>query len=592
MALPKTHHYDTFREELAKAYPAFGHALWDPDPGEYPPVEVGDVGFIRQGKFHCLFNALYSEDHPSNQRFGVPEYHEQLQPVPNHMDRGALHPNTLYSYGVSVVSGGLEALATGSIGSAEVSFSLKRKQGAVLTLPVTALREDTLTQDHFREWIITHIDSWFAFTLRLRLGIGMGDIILVTGHHRTRSWSNITFNEVQTDSQFLLRVEVAGEFGASVNWRASNLRIQGAVPNHGPSGENQCIFIRGFRVKRTFLGKIPRIKAAAEPEPGPPRPGSEPEEELVSIPSDTEYQDPLHVLLEYIAKCAPYCEMALVHDDDLERIIGAGDGVSLEFSKPDVVMDYIERSNIEVTSSRILMLKSLVDIAPWDAPSRTDPFPHRDWEEDLEENLGTIDRIPTGPLAIFLELFETRAMSNSSPANDKSPRTSTDHTTVSMPCLPLKGPILVASISSNVGCGKRLGTQELGQHEIDNHSPPCHCPLCLHVGRDTSHINSHILNTHGDVLSAETLEEVSARDLVEFLNTDEHLHRSVIPQAEAGASSTPLSLAPTTETTKRPMLPHPLHDYDIAEASPTALIATSRHSRQVSRQPSEPRGSP
>ncbi|KAF8268448.1 hypothetical protein EI94DRAFT_1472612, partial [Lactarius quietus] len=65
-----------------------GHALWDTSPGDqYPPVEVGDVGFIRQGKFHRLFNTLYSETDPSNTRFGVPEDHEQLQPVENHIDR-------------------------------------------------------------------------------------------------------------------------------------------------------------------------------------------------------------------------------------------------------------------------------------------------------------------------------------------------------------------------------------------------------------------------------------------------------------------------------------------------------------------------
>ena len=57
-------------------------------------------------------------------------------------------------------------------------------------------------------------------------------------------------------------------------------------------------------------------------------------------------RDPLHVLLEYIATVsvaddfhyattlilmrsvqrAPNCDMALVHDDDLVQILGAGDG--------------------------------------------------------------------------------------------------------------------------------------------------------------------------------------------------------------------------------------------------------------------------
>ncbi|KAH8984037.1 hypothetical protein EDB92DRAFT_1546751 [Lactarius akahatsu] len=294
MALSTTHnHYDTFREELAKAFPGFGHALWEPDPGEDPPVEVGDVGFIREGQFHRLFNALLPQDHESHRRFGVPEYHEPLRPtVTDHINRRALSPNMFYSSGVTVLSGGFGVLAATRLCGRLIY--MHKKQGAVLSLPVTTQREDTLTQDHFREWIAKHIDSWFAFTKRLRLGVEMEDIVLVTGCHRTRSWSNMTFNEVQTDAQFSLGVDVAGTLGASVKWRASSLRIQGAVLSQGPSGENlpenQCIFIRGFRMKRIVFGTIPRIRGAAEPKPDPRSNDSdyEPEKEVVSIPSDTE----------------------------------------------------------------------------------------------------------------------------------------------------------------------------------------------------------------------------------------------------------------------------------------------------------------
>ena len=124
-----------------------------------------------------------------------------------------------------------------TIGSADVSFSCTRKKGAVLSFPVSTRREDTLTRNHFREWIITHIDSWFSFTQKLKLGIEMEDIVLVTGYHRTRSWSNIAFNEVQTDAQFSIGVDVAGALGVSINWRSSDLHIQGALLSQGPSGE-------------------------------------------------------------------------------------------------------------------------------------------------------------------------------------------------------------------------------------------------------------------------------------------------------------------------------------------------------------------
>jgi hypothetical protein len=45
-------HYDIFRRHLLNLIPAYGHALWDPSPGNlYPPVAIGDVGYIREGKF-------------------------------------------------------------------------------------------------------------------------------------------------------------------------------------------------------------------------------------------------------------------------------------------------------------------------------------------------------------------------------------------------------------------------------------------------------------------------------------------------------------------------------------------------------------
>ena len=106
------HHYDTYREELAKAHPGFGYALWNPSPGEQDPPQpgVGDVGFIRGGRFHRLFNALLPE---SQKCFGTPEYHEPLQPKgQDHIYCEDLNPNTLYSFGVNSTSGGFGVSTT------------------------------------------------------------------------------------------------------------------------------------------------------------------------------------------------------------------------------------------------------------------------------------------------------------------------------------------------------------------------------------------------------------------------------------------------------------------------------------------------
>ena len=92
-------HYDIFRHHLAIKFPAYGHALWDPDPGSLSPaVEVGDVGYIYEGKFHRLFNVLLPADDPSHRNFGVPEYHEQLTlDIENHINSCNLSPNSFCS---------------------------------------------------------------------------------------------------------------------------------------------------------------------------------------------------------------------------------------------------------------------------------------------------------------------------------------------------------------------------------------------------------------------------------------------------------------------------------------------------------------
>ena len=87
-------------------------------PGElYSTVEVGDVGFIREGKFHRLFNVLLPADHPS-QIFGVPEYHQPLElNIQPHIYMTTLSQNDFRSRGVKVESGGLGIQALGYFGS-------------------------------------------------------------------------------------------------------------------------------------------------------------------------------------------------------------------------------------------------------------------------------------------------------------------------------------------------------------------------------------------------------------------------------------------------------------------------------------------
>jgi len=314
-------HFDIFRHHLSIKFPAYGYPLWEPDPGNlYPPVEVGDVGYIHEGRFHRLFNVLLPAEHKSHKNFGVPANHQLALNFENHINICKLSPNNFCSAKVTpapvppIQSEGPEDVP-------KVAFSCTTKEGAVLCLPIQAKGENTVLSAEFGKWIIKHINCWFAWARHGGLRIErMEDIILVTGIHRTRSWTNVAFPGGQEGAQTSLGAKVDHRDGVvSINWQYSHEHNRGAVLlNCGPNGEDlpedQCIFIRGFRVFRK-LKILPRqVKAAAGPSPDPKEDDEEPDEEYVLIPSTTipEYRDPLHILGGYIVE--HYTQRLALHD--------------------------------------------------------------------------------------------------------------------------------------------------------------------------------------------------------------------------------------------------------------------------------------
>ena len=84
--------------------------------------------------------------------------------------------------------------------------------------------------------MINHIDRWYAWAQQLGMGFNrMEDIVLVTGAHLIRSWTNVAFLEDQTDSWVSFEFQEAAD--TSINWHVSPDRIIGAVLNPGPIGK-------------------------------------------------------------------------------------------------------------------------------------------------------------------------------------------------------------------------------------------------------------------------------------------------------------------------------------------------------------------
>ena len=89
-----------------------GDALYHPEPavGEMP-VEIGDVGYTKQGAFSRLFNVCQSSDHPINARWGVPELFQpldmgQVQTYEWELGPGPLHSETIGHVAVDIGTSG------------------------------------------------------------------------------------------------------------------------------------------------------------------------------------------------------------------------------------------------------------------------------------------------------------------------------------------------------------------------------------------------------------------------------------------------------------------------------------------------------
>ena len=70
--------YDIYRDQLTSLF--HGHALWEPGPitSTYEHVSIGDVGYVRTGRFVRMFNVLLPWDDPVNNKLGRLEPYEML----------------------------------------------------------------------------------------------------------------------------------------------------------------------------------------------------------------------------------------------------------------------------------------------------------------------------------------------------------------------------------------------------------------------------------------------------------------------------------------------------------------------------------
>jgi hypothetical protein len=265
-----------------------GYPLWTPQPSHQLLVyrrdglRIGDVGVVipEDGCFDVFFNICLPQDHPFHRATGVPDNFKPI--VLGDMDIrtvvDAENPGRIIANSSVKSVRTVERPADGSSrcvirpprrrhrlmlltmvlstrsSRLEYEFTLSSSEGALLILPEGAERHDLRNHHRFLEVATQHGADWYRFAEE-RVGqiIGNDSLYLITGLHKTTSWSLAAFEKTAGTAEYSAQFRASQTGGDNIaatytwdttrnlDWRTGPIDNYYGIPN-------QTVFVRGFKV--------------------------------------------------------------------------------------------------------------------------------------------------------------------------------------------------------------------------------------------------------------------------------------------------------------------------------------------------------
>jgi hypothetical protein len=297
-------------------------------------IQLGDVGYIRRGRFHLLFSAGCPL---GERRLGVdvPPTFQQLDvgPADNSQPRrpGCLSTSTVreagadfgaslssvpYVRSVASVSSGTSDVRPRMLESGiSISFELTEKQGAALVTKYPTYREDVELESFCKAYIKRHYDSWVAFACHTGHGDDLKPV-LVTGVDMTRDFATMAYSNdgFSLASEFKVSAPMVASVSASVwgTWRTegvvhtncgpqlcyppSSVQTTDLTPSNSgnsdtetvPNEYNQCVFVRYYTIRKRAFVFPTVIKAGVGPHDLGPGDRNGEERPEVEVQSDSD----------------------------------------------------------------------------------------------------------------------------------------------------------------------------------------------------------------------------------------------------------------------------------------------------------------
>ncbi|KAL4079880.1 hypothetical protein V8B97DRAFT_2020641 [Scleroderma yunnanense] len=272
---------DVYARLLTRAEPKRGYPLWCPEPNTRLPPEyrckghrIGDVGVVTEhGSFDVFFNICLPITDPINTD-GVPEGFKQIklserdiesfEPLDHRGRVVATRSITQTNLAVGTSGGGTSAVLPlqGGLG---LQFNSSATEGAILVLPEGSDQHNLRNHLVFQKEALLKGKAWYEFALKKagRTMISPDSMYLITGCHKTSSWSLAAFNNVggslNFNAQFTAGSVVNGNVTAAYTWQMTSAVPCRVGPDPYDGNKNQTVFIRGYKIairESIFLAHI------------------------------------------------------------------------------------------------------------------------------------------------------------------------------------------------------------------------------------------------------------------------------------------------------------------------------------------------
>ncbi|EKM58706.1 uncharacterized protein PHACADRAFT_193823 [Phanerochaete carnosa HHB-10118-sp] len=241
-----------------------GLPLWQPEPPTFGIPEIGDAGFIQNGCFYRLFNALKPADDPLNSR-GVPDGFELvnfdetefIHPLCNSLPAGALYNNS------SVHCDSQAGVEVNGLLQLSYCFTCYNKRAAMAVVADPATSTATLNNQSLPTYMANNYESWYNFASDRGHALRRGDIYLVRGHVRASNrWAIASCESSERGHRISFSAEALYFTSPRFNWSHTSSDNVGMRQRRGPgrAGSNvaegpppqvldQTMFISYYKLK-------------------------------------------------------------------------------------------------------------------------------------------------------------------------------------------------------------------------------------------------------------------------------------------------------------------------------------------------------